>query len=51
MELFMLLCVIGIFSCVSALYKNSRKNTKQLDEIVASLRQIAEKSQDDRSAS
>ncbi len=40
----MLLCVVGIFSCVSVIYANSRTNTKQLNEIVALLRQIAEKS-------
>lgn len=43
MESFMLLCVVGIFSCVSVIYANSRKNTKQLDEIVGLLHQIAEK--------
>jgi len=43
MELFTLLCVVGIFSCVSVIYANSRKNTKQLEEIVGLLRQIAEK--------
>ena len=44
MEIFMLLCVVGIFSCVSVIYANSRKSTKQLDEIVRLLRQIAEQS-------
>ena len=43
METFLLLCVVGIFSCVSVIYANSRKNTKQLDEVVGLLRQIAEK--------
>ncbi len=43
MEILMLLCVVGIFSCVSIIYANSRKNTKQLGEIVGLLRQVVEK--------
>ena len=41
-EIVTLLCVVGIFSCVSVIYANSRKNTKQLEEITGLLRKIAE---------
>ena len=44
MEIVTLLCVIGIFSCVSVIYGNSRKNTKQLEEITGLVRKIAEQS-------
>ena len=44
LEIINLLVVIGIFSCVSVIYKNSSKNTQKMDEIVDLLRKIADKS-------
>lgn len=44
MEGLTLLCVVGIFSCVSVIYRNSRKTSKQLEEITGLLRKIADRS-------
>lgn len=44
MEIINLLVLVGIFSCVSVIYTNSRKNAAQMDEILALLRKIADKS-------
>jgi hypothetical protein len=42
-EIWVSVVLLGIFSCVSTIFANSRKDTRKLDEIVALLRQIAEK--------
>ena len=43
MDIISFLCLLGIFSCVSVIYSNSRKNTRQIDEIIGLLKRIAEK--------
>ncbi len=35
-----LVSVIGIFSCVGVIYKNSKKNVKQLDRVIELLEDI-----------
>ena len=42
-EIWVSIALLGIFSCVSTIFVNSRKNTRKLDEITTLLRQIAEK--------
>ena len=44
LEIMNLLVIIGIFSCVSVIYTNSRRNNAKMDEIVDLLRKIADKS-------
>jgi hypothetical protein len=44
LDIISLLVLIGIFSCVSVIYTNSRKNKAKMDEIVDLLRKIADKS-------
>ncbi len=41
-EVWVSLALLGIFSCVSAIYTNGRKNTAQLQEMVKLLSRIAE---------
>jgi hypothetical protein len=41
-EIWVSIALLGIFSCVSTIYVNSRKDTKKIDEIIKLLRQIAE---------
>lgn len=41
-EAWVSLALLGIFSCVSVIYTNSRKNTVQLQEMVKLLSRIAE---------
>ena len=36
------LALLGIFSCVSVIYRNSQRNTAQLQEIVELLQEIAQ---------
>ena len=43
MEFATMVLVLGIFSFVSVLYKNSLQNTKQLSEVIELLRTIANK--------
>jgi hypothetical protein len=42
-EIWVSVALLGIFSCISTIYVNSRSNTKKLDEIIGLLRQVAEK--------
>jgi hypothetical protein len=42
MEIIMLVVVVGIWSCVGVIYRNSRTNTKQLAEIIELLKQSKE---------
>jgi hypothetical protein len=40
-EIWVSIALLGIFSCISTLYVNSRKDIKKQDEIITLLRQIA----------
>jgi hypothetical protein len=42
-NLWVIIALLGIWSCVGVIYRNSRKASVQLDEIVRLLRVIAEK--------
>lgn len=35
--------VIGMYSCVGVIYRNSKKSSKQLDEIIMLLRELTRK--------
>lgn len=39
------LSLLGLWSCVGVIYRNSRKTTQQIDEIIALLKQIADRKQ------
>ena len=42
-ELWVSIALLGLWSCVGVFYRNSRKASRQLDEIVRLLGAIAEK--------
>lgn len=37
------IALLGLWSCVGVIYRNSKKNTKQLESIIDLLSRIAEK--------
>jgi hypothetical protein len=42
-EIWVSVALLGLWSCVGVMYRNSRKASRQMDEIVALLREIAGK--------
>jgi hypothetical protein len=42
-EIWVSVALLGLWSCVGVIYRNSRKASRQMDEIVALLREIAGK--------
>lgn len=42
-ELWVSVALLGLWSCVGVLYNNSRKASKQMDEVLELLRTIAQK--------
>jgi hypothetical protein len=43
-EIWVSIALLGLWSCVGVMYSNSRKTSRQLDEMVLLLKQIAAKS-------
>jgi hypothetical protein len=37
------IALLGLWSCVGVIYRNSKKTSRQMDEVVALLKQIAAK--------
>jgi hypothetical protein len=44
-ELWVSVALLGLWSCVGVLYRNSRKSSNQMDEIVRLLTAIADRKQ------
>ena len=42
-ELWVSVALLGLWSCIGVMYNNSRKGSRQLDEIVRLLNEIASK--------
>lgn len=42
-EIWVSIALLGLWSCVGVIYSNSRKSSRQLDEIVRLLQEIAAK--------
>ena len=42
-QLWVSIALLGLWSCVGVIYNNSRKSSRQLDEIVGLLKEIAAK--------